>query len=347
MFSKLKNFFLRFLPVSKKTFNKVIDEQKKVMKSLMVDLAVKEHIYFKEYFSEYKPLKLGNETENYIAKDKKGSTFFIKLYFNEKINENLMKILELQQIICRLEGQGLPVLPYVNYGVSPRGVYSVYEWIDGQTLLAVLSKCTDKEKYQLGEKLGVTLRSLHDNNPAPNDYATRKWKAWVTSSVERYIDKYQKSKRSYEGDSHIIKHLRNNRSLLDERPLSLIHGDCNSRNVMVSKGGDITLIDFPLWMNRNRYYDPYYDLRDIYIYPLCPHFLTGYINGYTNSQPDDLFWQLLCYYSYTRYLKVALSQSRKSSYNTRYLQSLYMSFQNTSGFHPTWYLGERASSEYK
>lgn len=236
--------------------------------------------------------------------------------------------------------QNFPVMSIDEYGLCSEGAYTISGWVNGNALEKALKKSNKEKEYQLGESAGVLLKSLHDNNPSCATESNA-WQREFSVFMDSKIKEYLKCGIRFEGDEAIIKYLSDNRFLLLDRPMCLIHGDLTLANIMIQReGGGLFLVD----VDSIRHGDPYFDLRQLAIGECRPIFNTGFINGYTSCSPDNSLWELLRFYCCVASLHMVSKCSKKrpgqAEYALQYIEKHIATFCNSNQLYPTWYLGE-------
>lgn len=97
----------------------------------------------------------------------------------------------------------------------------------------------------------------------------------------------------YESGELFLAHIAKSRHLLDGRPQSYQHGDYHIGNMMVSRNGTLTIIDF----DRDDYGDPWEEFnRIVWCAQESPRFAAGMVDGYFGGQVPQEFWDLLALY---------------------------------------------------
>ncbi|MGG4169346.1 phosphotransferase [Rossellomorea vietnamensis] len=192
----------------------------------------------------------------------------------------------------RLADTGIPMSKPLEFGMSDDGtsVYTLFTWCEGEDAADVLPKLTETEQYVLGLKSGRYLREIH-STPAPPD--EEKWETKFNRKVDKKIQQYQDCPIKIEAGDLILKYIEANRHLLRARPQTFHHGDFHVGNMVISNGGELSIIDF----NRHDFGDPWEEFNRIaFSASASPHFATGQLNGYFNGRPPEDFFKLLAFY---------------------------------------------------
>ena len=132
----------------------------------------------------------------------------------------------------------------LGFGLCDGGksCYSLSGWIDGEDAEKKLPLMSETEQYNLGLKSGELLRKIH-SIPAP--CGIDNWIVRFNKRLQYWIDKYNaKADIHSETAEMVIRYLKENCSLLDNRPQTFIHGDFNTENIIVMPDGTVRTIDF-------------------------------------------------------------------------------------------------------
>jgi serine/threonine-protein kinase len=185
-----------------------------------------------------------------------------------------------------------------GFGICGNGknIYSLSKWIDGvgaDEALPLMSEC---EQYVLGTKAGEILRKIH-SIPAPENIEA--WGVRFRRKLKSWIDEYNFRPQIHSdiGD-FLVRYLEEHLDIIDSRPQTFIHGDCNIENIIVMPNGEISVIDLSSF--NTPYADPWWDMNNMAWMPVMfPHFYIGQIKGYFNGGPPPEFWNVFyCYLAY-------------------------------------------------
>ena len=219
-----------------------------------------------------------------VKADKK---YFLKvspLSFTKK------KELELKFISSLEKEVRFPKLIEIRY--ESNSIYSLYEWIDGIDFREYVTYLTDKELYQYGIQAGLFLKKIHSISIEEESI---NWYEFYLQKSMRKIESFRKTNINFPEIETFIDYIHTHQYLLQDRPISLCHGDFHVGNMMVDLGRkELVIIDF----GSLEIGDPMEEFnRMIWNAQLSEEFATGLINGYFNGKniPDD-FWKLMVYY---------------------------------------------------
>ncbi|MBN3524847.1 phosphotransferase [Paenibacillus apiarius] len=180
----------------------------------------------------------------------------------------------------------------IDFGICNNGqsVYSLFTWVEGEDAMQVIPALSAKEQYGLGVKAGGFLRKMHQI-PAENNQTS--WAEYYNGKINKYISNYKACGIHLKGADKIINYVEQNRYLLENRPQSYQHGDYHVGNMIVTKSGELGIIDF----NRCDYGDPWEEFNRItWCAGMSGIFASGRINGYFNNDVPDLFFRLMSLY---------------------------------------------------
>jgi len=167
--------------------------------------------------------------------------------------------------------------------------YSIVSWVDGIPVMEIIKKDLSKDHYQLGKKVGTELRKLH----AVSQYnITLDWKSDIEQKLELFLENYYRLNIEFTNSQQAIKYLKDNISLMSNRPLVALHGDFHWNNCVVDEHGNVGIIDF----SGNVVGDPWYEFGGmLWALEYSDSFVNGQIDGYFETLPND-FWKVFKYY---------------------------------------------------
>ncbi|MCY9516830.1 aminoglycoside phosphotransferase family protein [Paenibacillus apiarius] len=194
--------------------------------------------------------------------------------------------------VTKLEHFDILMSRPIDFGICNNGqsVYSLFTWVEGEDAMQVIPALSAKEQYRLGVKAGEFLRKMHQI-PAENNQTP--WAEYYNGKINKYITNYKACGIHLKGADKIINYVEQNRYLLENRPQSYQHGDYHVGNMIVTKSGELGIIDF----NRCDYGDPWEEFNRItWCAGMSGIFASGRINGYFNNEVPDLFFRLMALY---------------------------------------------------
>ena len=198
--------------------------------------------------------------------------------------------------VCEyIAASGINIMRPVSMGTFREGkmAYQLYTWYDGEDLAEALTHMSQAEQFSAGKKTGELLQKLHALPPFEKtdlEPWEMRFKRRVQNEIQFYNDKPVKCRN---GDL-FARYLQDNQDLLNNRPMTFTHGDCNTGNLMFTPDGQVGIIDLGWGNNCNA---PWWDFREMTCNPKLPsHFANGLIKSYFNGEPPLEFFRLLSYY---------------------------------------------------
>ena len=200
------------------------------------------------------------------------------------------KELELKYISSLEKEVKFPKLIEVRY--ESDSIHSLYEWIDGVDFREYVTQLTDKDLYQYGIQAGEFLKIIHSISIERHSI---NWEEYYVQKSMKKIDSFRMVNINFPEIETFIDYIHTHQYLLQDRPISLCHGDFHVGNMMVdSQTKELVIIDF----GSIEIGDPMEEFnRMIWNAQLSEEFANGFINGYFNETniPDE-FWKLMAYY---------------------------------------------------
>ena len=200
------------------------------------------------------------------------------------------KELELNYISDLKNEMKFPKLIEVKY--KSDSILSLYEWIDGVDFREYVIQLTDKELYQYGIQAGEFLKKIH--SIYIEEYSDN-WEEYYIKKSMKKIDSFRKVNIKFPEIETFIDYIVTHQYLLQDRPISLCHGDYHVGNMMIElETKKLVIIDF----GSLEIGDPMEEFnRMIWNAQLSEEFATGFVNGYfEGEQIPDIFWKLMAYY---------------------------------------------------
>lgn len=220
------------------------------------------------------------------AVDAAGNTYMLRISPPERYERRAAEFHRARQIAAL----HLPVCESLEFGRCEEGVYTLQTWIDGEDAEAVIPGLPTKEQYAYGLQAGRILQKLHAL-PAPED--AEDWEPRFNRKIDRKIAMYSACPLKYEGGEAFLRNIETHRHLLSGRPQSYQHGDYHIGNMMISREGILTVIDF----ERDDWGDPWEEFnRIVWCAQAAPAFASGMVDGYFGGPPPREFWDLLALY---------------------------------------------------
>lgn len=224
------------------------------------------------------------EVKYKVIADKK---YFLKI---SPLSFIKIKQLELNYISDLKNEMKFPKLIEIKY--KSDSILSLYEWIDGVDFREYVIQLTDKELYQYGIQAGEFLKKIH--SIYIEEYSDN-WEEYYIKKSMKKIDSFRKVNIKFPEIETFIDYIVTHQYLLQDRPISLCHGDYHVGNMMiVLETKKLVIIDF----GSLEIGDPMEEFnRMIWNAQLSEEFATGFVNGYfEGEQIPDIFWKLMAYY---------------------------------------------------
>ena len=224
------------------------------------------------------------EVKYKVIADKK---YFLKI---SPLSFIKIKQLELNYISDLKNEMKFPKLIEIKY--KSDSILSLYEWIDGVDFREYVIQLTDKELYQYGIQAGEFLKKIH--SIYIEEYSDN-WEEYYIKKSMKKIDSFRKVNIKFPEIETFIDYIVTHQYLLQDRPISLCHGDYHVGNMMIElETKKLVIMDF----GSLEIGDPMEEFnRMIWNAQLSEEFATGFVNGYfEGEQIPDIFWKLMAYY---------------------------------------------------
>lgn len=233
------------------------------------------------------PIRKGwSGDQKFRAVTEEGAVFLLRLSPVEQLErkrreyENMRKVAEL----------GIPMCKPLEFGVCANGVYSIQSWIDGEDAEEAIMSMDADTQYRYGVDAGRILAKIH-TVPASED--APEWETRFNAKIDRKINLYESCPLKYENGEAFLGYLAQNRHLLHGRPQTWQHGDYHIGNMMLTRDGVLTVIDF----EKQDAGDPWEEFnRIVWSAQAAPAFASGMVDGYFGGTVPMDFWKLLALY---------------------------------------------------
>ena len=199
---------------------------------------------------------------------------------NEKTSE--------YEFIKTLSKTSIPMSQPIDFGTFNQDteVYMLLSFIDGEQAEIVVPHLKEKDQYELGVLAGKILRTIHDIPVKEGfDFTT-----FYKNKIDKRIKSFNECGIKNSKVDVLIDYVSSHFDLLDNRPVSLQHGDYHTGNMIINQNNELSIIDF----NRYEIGDPYYEFNRIYITTkFSTLFASGQIHGYFNHQvPNEVLYSI-------------------------------------------------------
>lgn len=214
-------------------------------------------------------------------------------------------------------------------------VYMILTWVSGNDAEEIIPEMSQSQQYYLGQQAGEILQAIHSKKQLmPNET----WSDRYTKKINRIIDNYRNCPKKFSYGQKIIDFLMSNIYLLNDREVTLQHGDYHLGSFVIDQNRKLGVIDF----NRSGIGDPWeeYD-RFVFTWSLSSAFAVGQINAYFNGRVPDIFFKLLAFYNAANMLA---SIPWAFAFGTQEIETMinncnlvYNSYQGLTKYIPNWY----------
>lgn len=177
----------------------------------------------------------------------------------------------------------------ISFGTTADRFFSIVSWVAGTPVMDMIKKDVSNDYYRLGRKVGMELRKLH---LAGETDAGKDWRGIIEEKAAAFLENYHYRKAEILGGSHGEQYIRENMYLMEDRPLTVLHGDFHWNNCVVDEKGNVGIIDF----SGSETGDPWYDFGGLlWAMEYSYSFANGQIDGYFDTPPDT-FWPVFKFY---------------------------------------------------
>lgn len=219
-------------------------------------------------------------------------------------------------------------------------VYMLLSWINGENVEIMMPKLSKKQQYECGYKAGQILRKIHSIS---SNGSVEAWKNKYLRKLKERLELYK------DCNGYVIDHLEemvdfiyNNLDLMDNRPMTFLHGDYQGRNIVVDEDCNVGAIDF----ERTAYGDPYEEFNRMMTYTRrwSIEFCNGQIDGYFegNSIPET-FWKIVAFHCALNLITTiihGLHTNQKHIYTENEIakEVIYNDYKGYTSFIPEWFI---------
>ncbi len=235
-----------------------------------------------------------SEDEKYFLQDREGRKLLLRIADIELYSRKKKEY----ECLIAFSQLNIQMNRPVTFGVCNAGsmVYLITTWLEGEEARDIVPRLKVEEQYLLGREAGRILRKMH-SLPTPGDLEP--WEERYGRKIDNVLERYKADSSRIGQDDKVIKHINENKHLLQGREQALQHGDFHLGSMIMTNKGQLGIIDF----NRCSYGDPWeeYD-RYIFTWQVSVPFAVGQIHGYFLNQVPDDFFKLMSLYNATNIL---------------------------------------------
>ena len=285
-------------------------------------------------FKDIQPINKGMSSDKkYFVTAKNGEHFLLRLAEYGEFDRKKAEY----ELIRKLSQLNIPMPAAIDFGVCNKNanVYTLLSWIDGEEAEITIPKLSKEKQYELGKESGTILRKIHSLNSPQN---ISDWETRYFSTMDERLAAFRSEGIKFAGNEIILDYIDTNRHLLQNRPQCYHHGDYHMGNLILSKSGQLFVIDWHT-VDFENYGDPWYEFNRIGIE--YPTFASGQIDGYFDNNVPEEFWKLLAFYlSASAITSIVWSKYFAPERLTSILelnQNVLKWFNNMTNTKPTWY----------
>lgn len=172
-------------------------------------------------------------------------------------------------------------------------------WIKGKDLEEVLPTITAEEQYEWGKRAAALLRQIHNIELNDTESISLVKKKSYDNVINKYMD-YRNCGNMTLEEGMFYDFVLNNKQLLENEKVSILHGDFNVGNLILNEKGLHVIDVIP-----NIYGNPIEDfVRNIVNAETSCHFAIGLIENYFDSKISTEVWQQLAVYTAIHQLEI-------------------------------------------
>lgn len=236
-----------------------------------------------EHWQKCEPLTLGwSSDKKYVVTASTGRKLLLRIAKEDQFEAKRAEFEFLQKI----ERLGINASRPIDFGRFDGGVYTLYTWIEGESMESALPFLPPATQYSLGYEAGQLLRLIH-TIPAPEEVVP--WAERMGKKMDRKIRMARECPIEIPGRERMIAYIEAHRHLLNNRRQGMQHGDYHCGNLVLTPDGHVGIIDF----NRFDVAEPWEEFnRIVWCAQASSLFASGRINGYFHEEgavPADFF----------------------------------------------------------
>lgn len=217
-------------------------------------------------------------------------------------------------------------------------VYLLLKWVEGNPLDEIIRSIDQKKQYSIGLESGKILQRIHSIK-APNSITP--WYERYSKKTHKLIKKYHECPIKFKQDQVFIDFLKDNLSILKDRPQTLQHGDYHVGNQILTPKEDVSIIDFNRW----DYGDPWEEFKGSFIFSKEQSipYAVGQIDGYFNNQVPKDFFLATAFYTVRNTISsipwtlIYGKSEKEMEDNFKRIDKLYHDYNGFKSFEPKWY----------
>ena len=289
-------------------------------------------------FTKIEPIYKGWSTDKkYYAERNNGEKLLIRVSDISEYEEKKQEF----DIMTQMFDIGINMPKPISFGICNNGksVFQLLTWCEGKEAKELLPLLSQQEQYNFGQKAGQILRGMEQLENYPS---SPEWAKIYGAKVKKYIENYKTCGEILTDDKILISFLEKHFFCLENRPMSLLHGDFQSDNMVISPNGELYIIDF----QGSGLVDPYYALTGTMVTAEnSTQFSNGQLHSYFNGSIPADFWELNAFYmiaeSINAFSVAATLGQEEIDYSNKMTKVMLDWFDNFNNLIPNWYIDKK------
>lgn len=285
-------------------------------------------------FIKIEPIYKGwSSDKKYYIETKKGERLLLRISAISKYNEKKKEFETMKQLAT----VGINMSQPIDFGLcyNKTSVYQLLSWVDGEEAKEMLPSLSEKEQYSFGWEAGQMMLKMQMSENYP---PSSKWTKIYKQRVSKYIKAYKTCGEQIFGEELLLSFLKQHAPCLNNRPMSLLHADFQSDNMVISPDKKLYAIDF----QGSGVVDPYYALTGVMVTAeISIQFSIGQLHSYFGGNVPDDFWELNAYYvvaeSINAFVVAATMGQEEIDYSNEMSKAMLKWFDNFNNLVPSWY----------
>ena len=214
------------------------------------------------------------------------------------------------EALCSAREEDMRIVGPERFDYIDNRVVTATKWIDGVSLEEYLYGHPD-EKIKYGKQAGRLLFNIHNLAFVKSgiEKSNEKFAPRITEKVDALLDSAERLKMHFPGIEKAVEFLRNNKDVISEDRVGILHNDIRLENILI-KDGRLFIIDF----DSGYFGDCYGDFT--YLTALADKdfraFAYAVIMSYFNGEPPQCFWKANLYFCMIKLIEYAVYKFNKS-----------------------------------
>jgi GrpB-like predicted nucleotidyltransferase (UPF0157 family)/aminoglycoside phosphotransferase (APT) family kinase protein len=220
-----------------------------------------------------------------------------------------------------------------------KSVYTLLSYLDGEDASTALPLLPEAEQYAMGLQAGELLLKIHSIS-APTDLEP--WNVrFERDKLADRLERFSQIPVKPENSDVVLRYIAKNQHLVNGRPQTQCHNDCDETNLIISPDGKIGAIDFGC--GDGGYGDPWREFVSLRRGTSSNAvFHTARVKAYFGGEPPVKFWQILSLYFAYDVIAIICNtyqydeQGREDG--LRHWRNVLSWYDNFNRVVPSWYL---------